>query len=156
MIDAILKAQAIAKTRSTVGKDLSQVQATLWLRPTAHETTPDASVIKKIFVDMDSLERPISADLAGSRSGFPDLNLKRRSFTMDRSRLEQPRPLEDDGPDTCLSRVEMKRRAMEREMARMQAADEAAAIASAAAVAAEEPEPGLDEYLESTAMHTGN
>mgnify|MGYP003305808855 CR=1 FL=1 len=37
----------------------------------------------------------------------------------------------------------MKRRAMEREMARLQAADEAAAIASAAAVAAEE-EPWAD------------
>ena len=111
---AILKAKAMAKNLGTIGKDMSEVQSSLWknkanrtmlgftegsggigVKDGGGRTFMTASidgqnqnnVLKKIFVDLDALNRPMSADISGSGLDVPIVSFKREGgFSMDSKR----------------------------------------------------------------------
>merc|ERR1711871_1903943 len=72
------------------------------------------SIVKKIFINLDALERPVSADVTGKSTGFPDLNMRRREFTMDRGRLGKgASTAKPEATSKCLTRAEMKQKSIE-------------------------------------------
>ena len=109
---AILKAKAMAKNLGTIGKDLSEVQSSLWknkanrnmlgftentggigVKGGGGRTFMTSSmnqnnvVVRKVFVDLDALNRPMSADISGSGLEVPLVSFKREGgFSMDSKR----------------------------------------------------------------------
>ena len=100
---AILKAKAMAKNLGSIGKDMSEVQSSLWKNKANKNlmggvgakgggtigglSSPlfDQNVVRKIFVDLDALNRPMSADISGTGLDIPIVSFKREGrFSMDK------------------------------------------------------------------------
>ena len=108
---AILKAKAMAKNLGSIGKDMSEVQSSLWKNKANKNmmgfssgsgtkggsgggsigrlSSPlfDQNVLRKVFVDLDALNRPMSADISGTGLDIPIVSFKREGgFSMERKR----------------------------------------------------------------------
>ena len=114
---AILKAKAMAKNLGSIGKDLNEVQSSLWKHKANKNMARlgtggggggggerdfnsklDQNVVRKVFVNLSALKRPVSADVSGTGIDVPIVSFKRDGgFSMHKKRL--PRHQQHQGKD---------------------------------------------------------
>ena len=121
---AILKAKAMAKNLGSIGKDLSEVQSSLWKHKANKNMSrlgtlssmgftggtggtgvgtkggsssglmtlsPDQNSMRQVFVDLEALNRPMSADMSGEM----EVVSFKRDFSMTKKRQSQHAAIEE-------------------------------------------------------------